>query len=46
MCLSAAGNAAVVFSQDAAIVFDNFQATYDQIRYLSAVPAGTMLLLD
>ncbi|MCX5889045.1 MAG: hypothetical protein NTY36_06285 [Deltaproteobacteria bacterium] len=46
MCLSAAGHTAVVFSQDAAIAFDNFQVTYDQIRYLSAVPAGTMLLLD
>jgi hypothetical protein len=32
--------------QDVEIAFSNFQVTYDQIKYLSAAAAGTMLLLD
>jgi hypothetical protein len=32
--------------KDVEIAFDNFQVKYDQIKYLSAAAAGTMLLLD
>lgn len=46
MCLSAAGHTAVVVSQDAAIAFDNFQVTYDQIKYTVATVGIGLLLLD
>ena len=44
--LNARSNTPGFAGQDVEIAFDNFQVNYVQIKYLSAVPAGTMLLLD